>query len=111
MADGTSVYSIYREKRVVHTTINHSIVKALHNALINKDNVRYMKVDDGVTTVTRGIDSSTTATVNTEIAAVMMTGGYTKETIASALEVLAGGDVTVKISSNGVPISILKWIQ
>jgi hypothetical protein len=47
-----------------------------------------MKVDDGVTT-TRGIDSSsTTATVNTEIAAVMMTGGYTKETIASALEVL-----------------------
>jgi hypothetical protein len=37
----------------------------------------------------------------------MMTGGYTKETIASALEVLAGGDVTVKISSNGgVPISI-----
>jgi hypothetical protein len=42
----------------------------------------------------------------------MMTGGYTKETIASALEVLAGGDVTVKISSNGgVPISILKWIQ
>jgi hypothetical protein len=70
-----------------------------------------MKVDDGVTTVTRGIDSSTTATVNTEIAAVMMTGGYTKETIASALEVLAGGDVTVKISSNGVPISILKWIQ
>jgi hypothetical protein len=65
-----------------------------------------MKVDDGVTTVTRGIDSSsTTATVNTEIAAVMMTGGYTKETIASALEVLAGGDVTVKISSNGgVPI-------
>jgi hypothetical protein len=28
----------------------------------------------------------------------MMTGGYTKETIASALEVLAGGDVTVKIS-------------
>jgi hypothetical protein len=43
-----------------------------------------MKVDDGVTTVTRGIDSSsTTATVNTEIAAVMMTGGYTKETIAS----------------------------
>jgi hypothetical protein len=70
-----------------------------------------MKVDDGVT-VTRGIDSSsTTATVNTEIAAVMMTGGYTKETIASALEVLAG-DVTVKISSNGgVPISILKWIQ
>jgi hypothetical protein len=70
-----------------------------------------MKVDDGVTTVTRGIDSSsTTATVNTEIAAVMMTDGYTKETIASALEVLAGG-VTVKISSNGgVPISILKWI-
>jgi hypothetical protein len=69
-----------------------------------------MKVDDGVTTVTRGIDSSsTTATVNTEIAAVMMTGGYTKET--SALEVLAGGDVTVKISSNGgVPISIF-WIQ
>jgi hypothetical protein len=69
-----------------------------------------MKVDDGVTTVTRGIDSSsTTATVNTEIAAVMMTGGYTKETIASALEVLAGGDVTVKISSNGgVPISIFK---
>jgi hypothetical protein len=68
-----------------------------------------MKVDDGVTTVTRGIDSSsTTATVNTEIA-VMMTGGYTKETIASALEVLAGGDVTVKISSNGgVPISIFK---
>jgi hypothetical protein len=68
-----------------------------------------MKVDDGVTT-TRGIDSSsTTATVNTEIAAVMMTGGYTKETIASALEVLAGGDVTVKISSNGgVPISIFK---
>jgi hypothetical protein len=67
-----------------------------------------MKVDDGVTTVTRGIDSSsTTATVNTEIAAVMMTGGYTKETIASALEVLAGGDV--KISSNGgVPISIFK---
>jgi hypothetical protein len=116
MADGTSVYSIYRAARkngVVHTTINHSIVKALHNALINKDNVRYMKVDDGVTTVTRGIDSSsTTATVNTEIAAVMMTGGYTKETIASALEVLAGGDVTVKISSNGgVPISILKWIQ
>jgi hypothetical protein len=51
-----------------------------------------MKVDDGVTTVTRGIDSSsTTATVNTEIA-FMMTGGYTKETIASALEVLAGGD-------------------
>jgi hypothetical protein len=47
-----------------------------------------MKVDDGVTTVTRGIDSSSTATVNTEIAAVMMTGGYTKETIASALEVL-----------------------
>jgi hypothetical protein len=42
----------------------------------------------------------------------MMTGGYTKETIASAFEVLAGGDVTVKISSNGgVPISILKWIQ
>jgi hypothetical protein len=41
----------------------------------------------------------------------MMTG-YTKETIANALEVLAG-DVTVKISSNGgVPISIfLKWIQ
>jgi hypothetical protein len=39
----------------------------------------------------------------------MMTGGYTKETIASALEVLAGGDVTVKISSNGgVPISIFK---
>jgi hypothetical protein len=38
----------------------------------------------------------------------MMTGGYTKETIASALEVLAG-DVTVKISSNGgVPISIFK---
>jgi hypothetical protein len=69
-----------------------------------------MRVDDGVTTVTRGIDSSsTTATVNTEIAAVMMTGGYTKETIASALEVLAGGDVTVKISSNGgVPISIFK---
>jgi hypothetical protein len=69
-----------------------------------------MKVDDGVTTVTRGIDSSsTTATVNTEIAVVMMTGGYTKETIASALEVLAGGDVTVKISSNGgVPISIFK---
>jgi hypothetical protein len=31
--------------------------------------------------------------------------GTTKETIASALEVLAGGDVTVKISSNGgVPI-------
>jgi hypothetical protein len=30
MADGTSVYSIYRaarKKRVVHTTINHSIVK------------------------------------------------------------------------------------
>jgi hypothetical protein len=53
MADGTSVYSIYRaarKKQVVHTTINHSIVKALHNALINKDNVRYMKVDDGVTT-------------------------------------------------------------
>jgi hypothetical protein len=48
-----------------------------------------MKVDDGVTTVTRGIDSSsTTATVNTEIAAVMMTGGYTKETIASALRYL-----------------------
>jgi hypothetical protein len=47
-----------------------------------------MKVDDGVTTVTRGIDSSsTTATVNTEIAAVMMTGGYTLKT--SALEVLA----------------------
>jgi hypothetical protein len=68
-----------------------------------------MKVDDGVTTVTRGIDSSsTTATVNTEIAAVMMTGGYTKETIASALEVLAGGDVTVKISNGGVPISIFK---
>jgi hypothetical protein len=44
-----------------------------------------MKVDDGVTTVTRGIDSSTTATVNTEIAAVMMTGGPPKETIASAL--------------------------
>jgi hypothetical protein len=40
----------------------------------------------------------------------MMTGGYTKETIASALEVLAGGDVTVKISSNGV-FHILKWIQ
>jgi hypothetical protein len=39
----------------------------------------------------------------------MMTGGYTKETIASAFEVLAGGDVTVKISSNGgVPISIFK---
>jgi hypothetical protein len=45
-----------------------------------------MKVDDGVTTVTRGIDSSsTTATVNTEIAAVMMTD-WTKETIASALD-------------------------
>jgi hypothetical protein len=57
--------------------------------------------DDG-TTVTRGIDSSsTTATVNTEIAAVMMTEGTLKETIASALEVLAGGDVTKK-SSNGV---------
>jgi hypothetical protein len=109
MADGTSVYSIYRaaRKNRLFIPINHSIVKALH--LINKDNVRYMKVDDGVTTVTRGIDSSsTTATVNTEIAAVMMTGGYTKE-IASALEVLAGGDVTVKISSNGgVPISIFK---
>jgi hypothetical protein len=105
MADGLLfiLFIEQQENGVVHTTINHSIVKALHNALINKDNVRYMKVDDGVTTVTRGIDSSsTTATVNTEIAAVMMTGGYTKETIASALEVLAGGDVTVKISSNGV---------
>jgi hypothetical protein len=69
------------------------------------------KVDDGVTTVTRGIDSSTTATVNTEIAAVMMTGGAPKETIASALGTTCRGDVTVKISSNGVPISILKWIQ
>jgi hypothetical protein len=38
-----------------------------------------MKVDDGVTTVTRGIDSSTTATVNTEIAAVMMTEGTLKK--------------------------------
>jgi hypothetical protein len=35
----------------------------------------------------------------------MMTGGYTKETIASALRYLQRGDVTVKISSNGgVPI-------
>jgi hypothetical protein len=59
MADGTSVYSIYRAARKNRLFIlpNHSIVKALHNALINKDNVRYMKVDD-VTTVTRGIDSS-----------------------------------------------------
>jgi hypothetical protein len=37
-----------------------------------------MKVDDGVTTVTRGIDSSSTTTVNTEIA-VMMTGGTLKK--------------------------------
>jgi hypothetical protein len=47
-----------------------------------------MKVDDGVTTVTRGIDSSSTTATNTEIAAVMMTDGYTKETIASALRYL-----------------------
>jgi hypothetical protein len=52
-----------------------------------------MKVDDGVTTVTRGI-LPLLLLLLTEIAAVMMTGGYTKETIASALEVLAGGDVT-----------------
>jgi hypothetical protein len=76
MADGTSVYSIYRAARkngVVHTTINHSIVK-LFITLINKDNVRYI-CRDGVTTVTRGIDSSsTTATVNTEISCY--DGGY-----------------------------------
>jgi hypothetical protein len=64
MADGTSVYSIYRaarKKGVVHTTINH-YSKSSSYALINKDNVR--KVDDGVTTVTRGIDSSSTATAH-----------------------------------------------
>jgi hypothetical protein len=39
---GTSVYSIFKARKTeFHTTINHSIVKALHNALINKDNVRY----------------------------------------------------------------------
>jgi hydroxymethylpyrimidine/phosphomethylpyrimidine kinase len=67
-----------------------------------------MKVDDGVTTVTRGIDSSsTTATVNTEIAAVMMTGGYTKETIASALRYLQEA-----IQINRMEVSdkyFLKW--
>jgi hypothetical protein len=43
MGDGTSVYSLFRanqKERIDKTTINHSIVKALHNALINKDNVR-----------------------------------------------------------------------
>jgi hypothetical protein len=38
----------------------------------------------------------------------MMAGGTLKR--SSALEVLAGGDVVVKISSNsGVPVVFLKW--
>jgi hypothetical protein len=48
MADGTSVYSIYRAARKTELSYYHKPLysKALHNALINKDNVRYMKVDD-----------------------------------------------------------------
>jgi hypothetical protein len=55
MADGLLFIHIeQQEKQLFILPTNHSIVKALHNALINKDNVRYMRRDDGVTTVTRG---------------------------------------------------------
>jgi hypothetical protein len=42
-------------------------------------------------------DSSLQQLLLIQVAAIMMTGGYTKETIASALNVFAGG-VTVNVS-------------
>lgn len=97
MADGEKVHSIYQAAKHVgadRPTINNSIINALHAALINKDAIKYLKVEEGVTTVTKGVNSSTEGeTVNIELAGLLMTDSYTKPAIAKHLNVSADGKV------------------
>lgn len=95
LGNGERVYSIYQatqKSSLSRPTINHQIVKTLHNALINKDNVRYLKVEEDITSITKDINNSTeTDTVNTELAGMLMSDSFTKRGIAQALKVSKGG--------------------
>jgi hypothetical protein len=53
-----------------------------------------MKIEDGVTTVTRGIDSSEQLPLIAEIAAIMMTAGTLKKLLQVLL--MFAGDVTAE---------------
>lgn len=103
MGNNQDVYSIYQATQkdaFERTSINHQIVKALHNALINKDNVRYLKVEEGITSITRGLDSGTPSeTVNTELAGILTIDGYTKNDIAKMLTVTRG-EVNIRLTTS-----------
>lgn len=101
MSDNQDIFSIYQAVKNTRnrTSINHQIIKALHSALINKDNIRYLKVEENITSITRGLDSgSASKTVNTELAGLLTTDGYTKHNIAKTITVV-GDRVSL---SNGI---------
>jgi hypothetical protein len=104
MGNGDDVFSLYQATQkdgFLRTSINHQVVKALQNALINKDNVRYLKLEEGVTSITRGLDSGTpTDTVNSELSGVITKDGYTKDNIASRLTVSAGNVSIALLNDN-----------
>lgn len=109
MADGTQIHSIFQsvnKNGILRGNINNNIIAALHSALISKDNVRYLVVNNNNTQLTKGLGTGSEAvTVNTELAGILMTDGYTKATIADAI-VVSGKTFSIKLPFKKEPISI-----